>query len=473
MKKTGLYKKMLVLAVVPILLLGIVITCFCYFRFTNTLYEQACVAMENIAFGVETAYDLAYEGDYSLEKVGETYELYKGDNLITTDYSIVDAYAKAAGMDISLLYKDMRVHTTFTGTSGARLSGISTNPDTAMKVLFGEEVFYKNVTLINEEYLVLYVPVKNSDGEIAGMIEVAKSAEDMKKMVLKAVWPILLIAAVGMIAAIAFSLKNTSEITGVLKKLQVFLNKVAGGNLQTELDTELLRRQDELGDISKSSTAMQRSIRSFVETDPLTGLNNRRYVTYQLQKIRDRAKDTGLPFAVAIGDIDFFKKVNDTYGHNAGDEVLKAVANQLKSAMQGKGFVARWGGEEFVMVFDKCGMFDAGEHLWKALENIREMVVNTEEGYAIKITMSFGAVDGTQTTIENMVEGADAKLYYAKQHGRNQVVVQIEEELEEEETPENSQAVDAEMLKDKPEPLREIEIDPEDADSIIPEKKEE
>lgn len=429
MKKTGLYKRMLIVAVVPVLLLSIVIMWFCYIRFTNTIYNRERIHMGSIAREVMYSYDLAYPGEYCLVKgADETYDLYKGDSEITDDYSIVDSFGETNAAEISLLYMDMRVNTTFQGEDGTRFAGLCTNKETTDKVINNrEEVFYSHVSMFDDEYLVLYVPVYSAENNVVGMVEVAKPSSDMKKAVLKAVWPILLLAVLGMLAAAFVSYKNTKEITGVLKKLQIFMNKVAGGNLQAELDTAVLARMDELGDISKSSTAMQKSIRSFVENDPLTGLGNRRYIHSQLQKIMDRHEDTGVPFSVAIGDIDFFKKVNDTYGHNAGDEVLKAVASKLKFHMQGRGFAGRWGGEEFVMVFDKVAMYDAADYLWKLLEDIREMVVEAE-GYEIKVTMTFGVVDGCKADIETLVEGADAKLYFGKQNGRNRVVVETTEE---------------------------------------------
>lgn len=438
MKKTGLYKKMLTIAVVPILILGIVITWLCYVRFTNTIFEQARGDMQNTAQAVEYAYSIAYPGDYYLVKsLDGTYNLYKGETNITEDYSIVDRFSEDAGSEISLLYMDMRVNTTFGKANNSRMAGVYTNTETAEKVIIsGEEVFYKNVAIGNEKYLVLYIPITNSNNEIIGMVEVAKTVKTMNQAVLKAVWPVMLIAVLGMIIAIFVSLKNTREITGVLKKLQIFMNKVAGGNLSAELDSSVLRRPDELGDISKSATSMQRSIRAFVETDPLTQLGNRRYIMNQLTKIQERAKETGQNFSLAIADIDFFKKVNDNYGHNAGDEVLKAVAETLKTSMQTKGFAGRWGGEEFIVVFDKCGMYDAADYLWDVLEKIRAMTVRAE-GYEIKITMTFGVVPGdSHKSIEEMVEGADAKLYYGKQNGRNQVVTDMEEIEEEPEEPE-------------------------------------
>lgn len=429
MKKTGIYKRLLTLAVAPILILGIVITFFCYERFKNTLYKESKESMTDIARTVAVAYNIAYDGDYALVKSGDDkYDFHKGDYEITSDYSIVDKFAEAFNVDISVLYMDMRVHTTFKTESGTRLAGVYTNAQTTNDVLsLGEDVFYRNITILTDEYLIYYTPLKNSDGSIIGMIEVAKKTSSLKAAVLRAVWPVLLLAAFGMALAAFISFRYTKDFTDTLKKIQLFLNKISSGNLSAEMDGGCLRRPDELGEISKSSVSMAKSIRASVETDPLTGLNNRRYVHSAVQRIAERAATTGVPFAVAITDIDFFKKVNDTYGHNAGDEVLKAVAGKLKECMVGKGFAARWGGEEFVLIFEKTNMADSVPALEALEDNIRGMTVYAD-GFEIKITMTIGITDGHGSDIEKLVEEADAKLYYGKEHGRNQIVSVIPEE---------------------------------------------
>ena len=431
MKKNGLYKRLRRVSVLPVLFLGIITMCFCFYRFTDTLYEEAGVDMQNIAGCVLNAYDCTFEGNYYLSKrADETYDLYKGDSCITSDYSIVDKHKEITGAEISLLYKDMRVHTTFVTPANLRFVGVYANAETAQEVLEkGDSAFYKNVPVLGEKYLVLYVPVRNTDGSIAGMLEVARNVKELKADVWKAVWPIILLIALGTAMAVTYSYKHTKEITSVINRLQSFMNRVAGGSLFVELDPNLLKNEDELGDLAKSAVSMHKSIRGFVGTDPLTGLNNRRYVSEALNRIKERAMDTGTPFAVAITDIDFFKKVNDTYGHNAGDEVLKSIASILKKGMVGKGFASRWGGEEFVLVFDKTDMNDSLPTLEKMLDTIRANIVHAD-GYDIQVTMTMGIVDGSQTDIEKMVEGADAKLYYGKQHGRNRIVSVIPEDSE-------------------------------------------
>jgi len=429
MKKQGIYKKLLLTAIMPVLIFGIIITVVCYGRFKNSVYSQARDSMRNIAVGVSMAYDLTYPGDYYLVKdAKDQYDLYKGEDNITSDYSIIDSFSSLTDTEISLLYKDMRVHTTLINSAGYRLAGICANTATAKTVLEEEkDAFYDNVLITDEGYLVLYVPLRNRDSSVIGMIEIAQKTASLKKNVWKAVWPVLVLAIPGMAIAAFLAYRNTKKITKILKAIQNFLNKVATGNLQAELDTSYLKRTDELGEIARSSVAMQRSIRGSIENDPLTGLYNRRHIFFAYSKISKKAKETGLPFTVAFTDIDFFKKVNDTYGHNAGDEVLKAVANQLKNSMQRKGIAARWGGEEFIMLFDKTNMEDTIPTLEHFLDSIRNMTVHTEEG-DIQITMTIGVTEGFSEDIDVVIKAADDMLYYGKQHGRNQIVVEMKEE---------------------------------------------
>ncbi len=438
MKKVGLYKKMRRIATVPIILLVFAITVCSYIRFSNTMYDEARNNMRTLSNIIISAYDASYQGDYSLKASdGNKYDLYKGDTLITSDYSIIDDIYKSSDTEISVLYMDMRIHTTFKTESGERIAGLFTNAKTAETVLIrGEEAFYKDINIADDHYLVLYVPVKNSNGEIVGMIETARKMDSFKKRVLIAMWPILVIAILGMSLALFVTYRGVLEITGVLSKLQKFLTSVAGGDLQTDIDSELTKREDELGEITRDSVKMQRSIRNFVETDPLTGLGNRRHVKGVAAKLEERKKETGVPYSVAIADIDFFKHVNDTYGHNAGDEVLKEVAKVLKEGMRGKGIAARWGGEEFILIFDKCMAKDGVETLEKILDTIREMTVSTE-GFDIKITMTFGITDPDGSDLEKAVEAADEKLYYGKTHGRNQIVLDMQESDVEESNEEN------------------------------------
>jgi len=160
-------------------------------------------------------------------------------------------------------------------------------------------------------------------------------------------------------------------------------------------------------------------------TDALTGLNNRRYLDKHLKLLFDRAAARGRPLSVCITDIDRFKSVNDTYGHDAGDEVLREFAARIRSTVRGADLACRFGGEEFVVVMPDTSPETAAavaERLRYAVEN--QPFVVRQSGASLNITASLGiacSVHGA-TSAEELVRQADRALYEAKHGGRNRVV---------------------------------------------------
>lgn len=160
-------------------------------------------------------------------------------------------------------------------------------------------------------------------------------------------------------------------------------------------------------------------------TDPLTGLNNRRYLDKHLKMLFDRAAARGRPLSVCITDIDRFKSVNDTYGHEAGDEVLKEFAARVRSTVRGADLACRFGGEEFVVVMPDT----APETAAAVAERLRHVVESQpfhlrQSGNALSVTASMGiacSIHGAQSA-EDLVRQADRALYEAKHAGRNRVV---------------------------------------------------
>ena len=155
-------------------------------------------------------------------------------------------------------------------------------------------------------------------------------------------------------------------------------------------------------------------------TDQLTGLFNRRRAIEFLETVR--SENDSMNVSVAMCDIDFFKKVNDTYGHDAGDEVLKAVASTMREQCPETSVISRWGGEEFLIILPNCN----GDDAFVSMEKLRSMIkgksINVGEN-EINITMTFGITEyGLNTDIDTLIKEADEKLYYGKQNGRNQVV---------------------------------------------------
>ncbi|TWD57493.1 response regulator receiver modulated diguanylate cyclase [Agrobacterium vitis] len=169
------------------------------------------------------------------------------------------------------------------------------------------------------------------------------------------------------------------------------------------------------------------SVRQSMEmavTDGLTGLSNRRYLDTHLKILFERAAARKRPMSVCLVDIDRFKLVNDTYGHEAGDDVLREFSARVRSMVRGADLACRYGGEEFIVVMPNTSMDIAK----KVAERLREMVEQTPfqltSGPKITVTASIGIAETSVdcATPEQLLREADKALYKAKRDGRNRVV---------------------------------------------------
>jgi two-component system cell cycle response regulator len=159
-------------------------------------------------------------------------------------------------------------------------------------------------------------------------------------------------------------------------------------------------------------------------TDGLTSLYNRRFMTTHLEQTLDQAQRQERSLAVLIADMDHFKSVNDTYGHDAGDAVLKELAERMRGSVRGVDLVCRFGGEEFVVILPDTDLDTAGV----VAERIRSRVAadgfRLPDGQVIDRTVSvgIGALQSPDDTVETILKRADGALYDAKTGGRNRVV---------------------------------------------------
>lgn len=155
-------------------------------------------------------------------------------------------------------------------------------------------------------------------------------------------------------------------------------------------------------------------------TDTLTGLYNRRKAIEYMENLT--SGQSGSVFSLCICDIDFFKKVNDNYGHDYGDEVLKGISNIFIEETKKNGFAARWGGEEFLLLFPGYNGDNACEKIEQIRRKIKEMRIKKGE-IEISVTMTFGIaeydyINGLTSTIKE----ADEKLYMGKERGRDIII---------------------------------------------------
>lgn len=157
--------------------------------------------------------------------------------------------------------------------------------------------------------------------------------------------------------------------------------------------------------------------------DPLTGLLNRRSMREFLEKKIRAYKDGHIEgMSIAIGDIDFFKKINDTYGHECGDMVLKRLSSLFLSNLENKGTISRWGGEEFLFAFHHMNGDEAMMVLNDLNRKMKKMEIHYKE-HVIKVTMTFGLSEfDFERGIDYSVNDVDKKLYRGKEAGRDRTI---------------------------------------------------
>jgi diguanylate cyclase (GGDEF)-like protein len=256
----------------------------------------------------------------------------------------------------------------------------------------------------------------------------------------------LIIASILLIVTVFLGIFIAKQITRPISDLLSVINLFGSGDLNARATVET---HDEIGALAKTFNAMAKTIheqtdnleqkvkertadlelaydkiRTLSNTDALTGCYNRRYMEEVLNKELLRANKENLYVSVTICDIDFFKKVNDTYGHAAGDLVLAEFAGIVKEVIRkGDDQLFRYGGEEFVIVFPDTPIDKARiivERIRIAVE--KRLFVWTDQ--TIKITASFGVTSVTpsvakEVSVESFISKADALLYSAKNDGRN------------------------------------------------------
>jgi two-component system cell cycle response regulator len=189
--------------------------------------------------------------------------------------------------------------------------------------------------------------------------------------------------------------------------------------MQVRIRTQIRRKRH--SDLLR--TRLEQSVEQAV-TDPLTGLHNRRYMEGHLKTLVDEAIATGRPLSLLVADIDHFKKINDTFGHAAGDNVLREVAARLRRNTRGIDLACRLGGEEFVIIMPDTDV----RHARHVGERMRDCIASSpfqiDNGRSVQVTASVGVatLERPEDTPESVFRRADAALYAAKREGRNRVV---------------------------------------------------
>lgn len=420
----GLGDKMLALAVLPILVLGIVLMVVSMQTFSDKMEGHVRKEMTQQTKLILKILDENYPGEFSLNKdVKGNYHIYKGGKDITKDTEFIDNMKEIMGVEVTLFCQDVRLQTTLRDSKGRLFINTAVSSVITKDVLKKKKAhFYRSTTNVGDErYFAYYEPIFFEDGTCFGMVGVCRKATDIEKNIRMAVRPILLLSIAAIFVIGAISISYTRILTKRIRILQQFMKKLTKDDFEAEMPAGLLKVEDEIGDLARSGKKMQESIRRQVEYDEMTQLYNRRYGDKNLLKMKAQMQISGIKYCVAIGDIDFFKKVNDNYGHEAGDEVLIHVARVLKEQLLANGFVCRWGGEEFLIVIESHTIEQAEHILQSILDTLRNQTITYQE-QQIRVTMSMGLVSvKAEDEIDDILRCADQKLYEAKENGRDQI----------------------------------------------------
>ena len=160
-------------------------------------------------------------------------------------------------------------------------------------------------------------------------------------------------------------------------------------------------------------------LRILASTDPLTKLSNRREINNRLNKIYHESRSSGESFVIGIGDIDNFKRVNDTYGHDMGDVVLASVAGTIGNNLPKDGCASRWGGEEFLFVLPNTDINTGKECADKIISLIRQQTFTLDDKI-FSVTMTIGIYECTsEDSLDNVISRADSRLYKGKHNGKD------------------------------------------------------
>ena len=171
-----------------------------------------------------------------------------------------------------------------------------------------------------------------------------------------------------------------------------------------KLHRELLISKNKIKQLKKENEIL----RMQVNTDSLTKLNNRRCLE----------KAVGFD-SLILGDLDHFKKINDSHGHDVGDEVLVEVSIILKKYVRDTDLVCRWGGEEFLVLLKNC----SDEEALNKANLLKDKIMELSDKFGFRITMSFGISNLSTSTLEDAISKADKAMYVSKKEGRNKATI--------------------------------------------------
>lgn len=349
-----------------------------------------------------------------------------GDESLDKATEKIDKIKENFSTEVTVFLGNERAITTIIDEQGQRIIG-SVQDDTKItdSVFAGETYMSDDVMIHGEDYYGMYIPLYDQ-GEIVGMIFAGVSKENFGDILDSYCVEIIVIIGFLLIFITCYVSIYAKDMADVLGKIKVYLGSLAlRQTSDVEMEESVLNRKDEIGDLGRYAVEVGNGLKRIIGHDPLTNLLNRRAGIQSLEKMLDDAANYGGEFTIVMCDIDFFKSINDRFGHDVGDTVLKYVSEIFVKYCDNNGVSIRWGGEEFVL-----GLKLNGKDSLNLIEKIRKDVKKKKfsagtEKFGITLTYGVESYDG-QSDEKAMILAADEKLYKGKMNGRNCVVFQNE-----------------------------------------------
>jgi diguanylate cyclase (GGDEF)-like protein len=266
------------------------------------------------------------------------------------------------------------------------------------------------------ELILLDIMMPDMDGyEVCGRLKAEAGTKDI---------PVIFLSALNEVfdKVKAFKAGGVDFITKPFQAEEVLARVKTHLTIQAQQKT-LLLQNEALTKKNALITEQAKQLELLATRDFLTGISNRRDFLTRVEQEERRFKRTHRPFALVLLDIDHFKRVNDTYGHACGDEVLIRVARELEKALRAQDILARWGGEEFICLLPETevdGAVSAAEKIRSAMESLEHHCI--DKGFSTTATLGVCGYDGS-CAVESCFRRADAALYKGKSLGRNRVVL--------------------------------------------------
>lgn len=407
--------------ILPLILLGLALTLSGIISITYSYNDELEDRLRGVSKQTREQFYAQYP--YEITKVDGIY--YSGDTSISDFTKILEQYKAHFNTDVSIVIDATVALTTIRDGFGNPYIGHVIDDQAALRATrAGKNYVNKSGKIAGRKYYCVGVPLYYR-GYVIGLVFAgvpnASSAKSVKHFTIFIIILFVIMVTLEVIQITRYSRRVSDNLGHIRAYLEVLTQRQTP---EETMSPRVLKRTDEIGDLARYVVEAGNQLKTIIGRDALTGLYNRRTGRQFLDLLWDNARVNFTSLAVVMCDIDFFKKVNDTYGHDEGDLVLKRIGAIMDKhcGEQKFAFAIRWGGEEFLM-----GFLLSGPQTLKVVNKIRDevkeqvFVTNNNESY--QITMTFGVVTASPAEeISSVIARADSKLYQGKENGRDQIV---------------------------------------------------